>query len=77
MLKFIKKLFSGSDNNQFVGYPSTPKEYQEIYREYNEEQLKKSIELLGEKWIFHPNNRVKKRQLTAAEKRRICRKVYV
>ena len=74
MLKFIKKLFSPETPK--TQYPETPVEYREIFREYNEAQLKKSIELLGEKWIFHPSNRVKKRQLTKAEKRLISRKVY-
>lgn len=74
MLSFIKNILNPKPAVQM--YPATPEEYREIYREYNEQQLAKAKQELGEKWILHPKNRVKKRKLSREELKKITVRMW-
>lgn len=55
MIKWMKKIFGGNEE-----FENEQKAQRMKTLEYNEKTRQKAIEYLGEKWVIHPENFVKK-----------------
>ena len=62
----VKEFFEDFDTETISGHPIhgpvTP-ELIEFIQIRNEEKRKKSIELLGTRWLLHPNNREQRKEI--------------